>query len=273
MFDLYTHGTGPGLVSVVVNSLKSYLGWYVDTKLNRELPVYLNKKCSLEVYINKIKAIFAKVVCDQEEGTEDNGRLKKMVEEVAKLMKEKKKKPNVKYTNCKSSAMTSKQSMDKVTISSDEESGEELCTLGEENFSTLTSYNRQQQYRLPEKTRTDSKFGAKRHEGGMQCSAEDPMKSLKDPFNKVSKKMSEQETLIKKLKLSNEAQKKKLAELGDVRGDVPGVVSMTKKKSVPKEGKFGRKPLEGYNEWAMSHEDRFVPVGMLKGGHAAQAGH
>ena len=93
---------------------------YVDTKLDRELPVDLNKKCSLEVYINKIKAIVAKVVCDQEEGTEDNGRLKKMVEEVAKLTKEKKK-SNVKYTDCKPSAMTSKQSMDKATISSDEE--------------------------------------------------------------------------------------------------------------------------------------------------------
>ena len=124
MFDLYIHRTRPGLVGVVVNSLKSYLGWYVDTKLDRELPVDLNKKCSLEVYINKIKAIVAKVVCDQEEGTEDNGRLKKMVEEVAKLTKEKKK-SNVKYTDCKPSAMTSKQSVDNATISSDEESSEE----------------------------------------------------------------------------------------------------------------------------------------------------
>ena len=216
MFDLYTHGTGPGLVSVVVHSLKSYLGRYVDMKLDRELPVDLNKKCSLESYVKKIKAIIAKMVCDQEEGTEDNGRLKKMVEEVAKLMKEKKKKTNVKYTDCKPSAMTSKQSVDKATISSDEESGEESCTLGVENFSTLTSYDGQKQYRLLDKMRIDSKFGAKRCKGGMQCSAEDPMKSLKDQFSKVSKKMSEQETLIKKLQLSNAAQKTKLAELGDV---------------------------------------------------------
>ena len=65
------------------------------------------------------------MVCDQEEGTEDNGRLKKMVEEVAKLTKEKKKKSNVKYTDCKPSATTSKQSVDKATISLDEESSEE----------------------------------------------------------------------------------------------------------------------------------------------------
>ena len=133
--------------------------------------------------------------------------------------------------------------------------------IREENFSKLTSYDGHQQYRLPDKTRTDSKFGAKRCEG----STEDPMKLLKDQFIKVSKKMSEQETLIKKLKLSNEAQKKKLAEFGDVQGDVPGVLNMTKKKSVPKKGKFGRKPLEDYNEWDMLYNDGFVPVGMLKG--------
>ena len=55
MFDLYTHGTGPGLVSVVVHSLKSYLGWYVDMKLDRELPVDLNKKCSLESYVKRLR--------------------------------------------------------------------------------------------------------------------------------------------------------------------------------------------------------------------------
>ena len=125
-------------------------------KNDRELPVDLNRKCTLESYVNKIKAIVAKVVCDQEEGTEDNGRLKKMVEEVAKLTK--KKKTNVKYTDHKPSAMTSKQSMDNATISSDEESGKELCTSGEENFSILTSYDGQKQYRPPDKMRTDSKF-------------------------------------------------------------------------------------------------------------------
>ena len=40
------------------------------------------------------------------------------------------------------------------------------------------------------------------------------MRSLKDQFSKVTKKLSEQETLIQKLKLSNAA-KKKLLELGD----------------------------------------------------------
>ena len=35
MFDLYTHGTGPGLLGVVVNLLKSYLGGCVKSKLER----------------------------------------------------------------------------------------------------------------------------------------------------------------------------------------------------------------------------------------------
>ena len=95
--------------------------------------------------MNKLKEICAKVVCDQEEeGTDDHGRLKKKVEEGGKLTKGKKMKANVKYTEWKPTATTSK-SVDKVTISSDEELGEESCSLGEENFSTLTSYDGHEQ--------------------------------------------------------------------------------------------------------------------------------
>ena len=162
MFDLYMHGTGPGVVGVVVHSLKSYLGQFIDTKLDRQLPVQVNRKCSLEVYVNKLKEICAKVVCDQEEeGTDDCGRLKKKVEEGGKPTKGKKMKANVKHTERKVTAMTSK-SVDKVTISSDEELGEESCSLGEENFSTLTCYDGHQQYRPPDKMRREAKFGAKR---------------------------------------------------------------------------------------------------------------
>ena len=162
MFDLYTHGTGPGLVGVVVHSLKTYLGQFIDTKLDRQLPVQVNRKCTLEVYVNKLKEICAKVVCDQkEEGTDDYGRLKKMVEEGVKPTKGKMKKPNVKYTERKPTAST-RRGVDKATISSDEDSGEESCSLGEENFSTLTSYDGQEQYRLLDKTRREAKFGAKR---------------------------------------------------------------------------------------------------------------
>ena len=121
MFDLYTHGTGPGLVGVVVHSLKTYLGRFIDTKLDRQLPVQVNRKCTLEVYMNKLKEICAKVVCDQEEQiTDKRGCLKKVVEEGGKPTKVKKK--NVKYTEPKATATTSK-SMDKVTVSSEKDSG------------------------------------------------------------------------------------------------------------------------------------------------------
>ena len=73
------------------------------------------------------------------------------------------------------------------------------------------------------------------------------MRSLKDQFSKVTKKLSEQEMLIQKLKLSNAAKKKKLLELGDV----PGTVSMTKKKNVPKEGRLRIKLLQDCDEWAI----------------------
>ena len=38
MFDLYTHGTGLGLVGVVINMLKTFLGHCVNTKLDKNLP-------------------------------------------------------------------------------------------------------------------------------------------------------------------------------------------------------------------------------------------
>ena len=111
MFDLYTHGTGLGLLGVVIHSLKMYLGCFVNTKLDRQLPLQVNRKCTLEVYVNKLKEICSKVVCDQEEeGTDDHGRLKKVVEDAAKVTKSKKK--NVKYTERKATATTSK-SMEK----------------------------------------------------------------------------------------------------------------------------------------------------------------
>ena len=121
MFDLYTHGTGPGLVGVVVHSLKTYLGRFIDMKLDRQLPVPVNRKCSLHMYVNKLKEIRAKVVCDQEEqGTDKSGCLKKVVKEGGKPTKVKKK--NVKYTEWKATAMTSKN-MDKAMVSSEEDSG------------------------------------------------------------------------------------------------------------------------------------------------------
>ena len=155
LFHLHTHGTGPGLLGVVIHSLKTYLGHLVDTKLDRKLPVEINRKCSLDIFMNKLKEICSKVVCDEgDEGASDHGRLKKVVEDRAKVTKSKKK--NVKYTERKATAMTSK------SISSEEDSGDESCLTGEDQFTTLTSYDGHEQYKPPDKTRREPRFGAKR---------------------------------------------------------------------------------------------------------------
>ena len=58
------------------------------------------------------------------------------------------------------------------------------------------------------------------------------MWSLQDEFSKVTKKLNDQDKIIKTLKSSNAVQKQKLAQLADG----PGVVATTKKKSIPKQG-------------------------------------
>ena len=89
MFDLYTHGTGQGLVGVVINMLKTYLGDCVNTKLDRNIPADLNTQSSLDVYINKLLKIVNMVVCNPAEGNEAAGKLSK-VEETIRPSKEKK---------------------------------------------------------------------------------------------------------------------------------------------------------------------------------------
>ena len=89
MFDLYTHGTGPGLVGVVINMLKTFLGRCVNTKLDKNLPADLNTQSSIDVYVNKLKKIVNMVVCDPAECDEAAGKLTK-VEETIKPSKDKK---------------------------------------------------------------------------------------------------------------------------------------------------------------------------------------
>ena len=150
MFDLYTHGTGPGMVGVVVHSLKTYLGRFIETKLDKDIPVAANRKCSLDIYMNKLRDICAKVVCDPEEqGSDERGRLKKVVEEAGKATRGKK---NVKHTERKVTATTSK-TMEKAMVSSEEDVGDESCSSGEEHFSTLTSFGSHEQYKPPDKPR------------------------------------------------------------------------------------------------------------------------
>ena len=131
------------------------------------------------------------------------GKLTKVEETIKPPKEKKKKKPNVKYTDRKTSSKPST-----ATVSSDEGSDDseaEILSSGEEQFSTLTSYDGQKQYRPPDPTKTDAKFGAKK---------KNPMKSLEEELSKVSKKMSDYQSEINRLQKSLAAQKRKLAAVG-----------------------------------------------------------
>ena len=107
----------------------------------------------------------------------------------------------MKYTDRKTSLKPST-----ATVSSDEGSDvleAETLWSGEEQFSTLTSYDGQKQYRPPDPTKADAKFGAKKR---------NPLKSLQEELSKVSKKMTDYQYEISQQNKSLTAQKRKLAE-------------------------------------------------------------
>ena len=253
MFDLYTHGTGPGLVGVVINMLKTYLGHCVNTKLDKNLPADLNTQSSIDVYVNKLKKIVNMVVCDPAECDEVAGKLTKVEETIKPSKDKKKKKANVKYTDRKTSSKPSA-----ATVSSDEGSDDseaEILSSGEEQFSTLTSYDGQKQYRPPDPTKTDAKFGAKK---------KNPMKSLADELSKVLKKMSEYQAEINRLNKSLASQKRKLAAVAAGKDSAATATEDAPKKlKVAKEGRVGEKSLQRYDEWAASSKKAFHPS--LKG--------
>ena len=107
----------------------------------------------------------------------------------------------MKYTDRNTSSKAST-----AAVSSDEGSDDseaEILSSGEEQFSTLTSYDRQKQYRPPDPTKTDAKFGAKE---------KNLLKSLQEELSKVSKKMTDYQSEINRLNKSLAAQKRKLTE-------------------------------------------------------------
>ena len=242
MFDLYTHGTGPGLVGVVINMLKMYLGHCVNTKLDRNIPVNLNTQSPLDVSVNKLQKIVNMVVCDPAEGNEVAGKLSKVEETIKPSKEKKKKKPNVKYTDRKTSSKPSA-----ATVSSEEGTDDleaEILSSGEEEFSTLTSYAGQKQYCPPDPTKTDAKFGAKK---------KNPLRSLEEELSKVSKKMSDYQSEISQLNKSLTAQKRKLAEA------VTKDSAATGKKDAKKGGRVAKKSLQTYEEWELSARKGFHP--------------
>ena len=115
---------------------------------------------------------------------------------------------------------------------------------GEEQFSTLTSYDGQKQYRPPDPTKTDAKFGAKKR---------NPLKSLQEELSKVSKKMTDYQSEINRLNKSLAAQKRKLTEAVSKDG------TATAKKDGKKDGRIGKKRLQTYGEWELSAKKGFHP--------------
>ena len=242
LFDHYTHSTGPGLVGVVINMLKMYLGHCVNTKLDRNIPADLNTQSALDVYVNKLTKIVNMVVCNPAQGNEVGGKLSKVEEMIKPPKEKKKKKPNMKYTDRKTSSKPST-----ATVSSDEGSEvseAETLLSGEKQFSTLTSYDGQKQYRPPDPTKTDAKFGAKKR---------NLLKSLQEELSKVSKKMTDYQSEINQLNKSLTAQKRKLAEAVSKDG------TATVKKDGKKDGGIGKKRLQTYGEWELSAKKGFHP--------------
>ena len=222
--------------------LKMYLGRCVNTKLDRNIPADLNTQSALDVYVNKLKKIVNMVVCDPTQGNEAGGKLSKVEEMIKPPKEKKKKKPNVKYTDRKTSSKPST-----ATVSSDEGSDvSEAETLwsGEEQFSILTSYDGQNQYRPPDPTKTDAKFGAKKR---------NPLKSLQEELSKVSKKMTDYQSEINWLNKSLSAQRRKLAEA------VSKDSAATVKKDAKKDSGIGKKRLHTYGEWEQLAKKGFHP--------------
>ena len=242
LFDHYAHGTGPGLVGVVINMLKTYLGHCVNTKLDRNIPTDLNTQSALDVYVSKLLKIVNMVVCDPAQGNEAGGKLSKVEETIKPPKEKKKKKPNMKYTDRKTSSKPST-----ATVSSDEGSDiseAETLSSGEDQFSTLTSYNGQKKYRPPDPTKTDAKFRAKKR---------NLLKSLQEELSKVLKKMTDYQSEINWLNKSLAAQKRKLAEA------VSKDSAATVKKDAKKDSGIGKKRLHTYGEWELSVKKGFHP--------------
>ena len=238
MFDLYTHGTGPGILDVVMNLLKSYLGGCVKSKLERHHTLDPTLPCPLTSYVDKIGNIVKMVVCEPEEGEMPSGKLKKIDEPVKKdeeKKKKKKHKSNVKFTDRKSSKQVSSED-----ASDDSDAALVVGSSDEEDFTTLTSGDGRKQYRPPDQTRQEPRFGAKKNKGGS-----DPIKCLKQQLGNVTRKMSNYKTEINRLTKEVDEQRKKLDEIG-------GADNTTKRKpGVSTEGRIGKAALQSYGEWEL----------------------
>ena len=217
MFNLYTHGIGPGIVGIVVHKLIDYLGGVCKEKLRHDKQSSLS--CALlAVYVSKIKSIVGTVVVeDVEEGT---GRLKK-ADEVKKAgvvvvettkstdAPKVKKKTNIKHTERKrqhvSSSVQEVQVVDSDSSDSSESSGVS-CDSDEKQFSTITS-PQGLSYQPPNKHLKPSRYSGKKEEVVSIETMEKQLNTLKSVFK-------QRETEVAKLKRENKQALDKLGRLG-----------------------------------------------------------
>ena len=174
MFDLYTHGIGPGIVGVVIHKLIDYLGSVVREKLkhDKRVIVQVSPLCS---YVLKLKAVVNTVVVD--EVLDATGRLKKTDEvkrsssdntKATEAVKQKKR-PNIKHTERKKDHVTSSLQdpieVDESDDSSDESSSGGSCSSNEKYFTTpnwakghgvQTSFNETESFSLQRQERAAS---------------------------------------------------------------------------------------------------------------------
>ena len=150
MFDLYTHGTGLGLIGVIVNLLKLYLGTCMYSTLERHHTLDATAPCPLTAYVDKLAKIVNMVVCEPKEGEAPPGKLPKIDEPVKKDEEKKKmkKKTNVKFTERKSSKMSETAAVSSEKASDDSDT-QMIVSSDEEEFTTLTSGDGKKQYRPP----------------------------------------------------------------------------------------------------------------------------
>ena len=220
MFDLYTHGIGPGIVGVVIHKLIDYLGSVVREKLthDKRVIVQVPPLCS---YVMKLKAVVNTVVVD--EVLDATGRLKKTDEvkrsssdntKATEAVKQKKR-PNIKHTERKKDHVTSSVQassvqdpieVDESDDSSDESSSGGSCSSNEKEFTTLTG-PKGMAYKPPSTKLKVSRYSGKKEQQSSIENMEKQLTTLKTVFKaretEVARLRRENKQALERIELMN----------------------------------------------------------------------
>ena len=219
MFDLYTHGIGPGIVGVVIHKLIDYLGSVVKEKLKHDKRVIVvSPLCS---YVMKLKAVVNTVVVD--EVLDATGRLKK-TDEVKRSSSDntkatevkQKKRANIKHTVRKKDHVTSSVQdpieVDESDDSSDESSSGGSCSSDEKDFTTLTG-PKGMAYKPPSTKLKASRYSGKKEQQVSIENMEKQLTTLKTVFKaretEVARLRRENKQALEKIELMHMSDKLK----------------------------------------------------------------